>query len=109
MAALTNIKVIGYSMDGDGMCYSLGSTLVQSAGHSWNILLRYMEINRVGAPNSCHSIPATPQELIDIQLNHNRDTAIGRFDIGPGHSHLDDTETDSSTDEVTAFIQWSTL
>ena len=68
-----------------------------------------MEINTDGAPSARHTIPATPQELIDIQLNHNRDTAIGRFNIGLGYSQPDDAATDSSTDEVTAFLPWSTL
>ena len=102
-------KVLGNAMDGDGLSYSLGSTLVQSAGHSWNILLRYMEINRVGAPNPRHSISATPQELTDILLTHTRETAIGRFDFGLGFSQLDDITTNTSSDDVTAYLQWRTF
>ena len=100
---------IGHGMDGDGLSYSLGSTLVQSAGHSWNILLRYMEINRAGAPNPRHTISATPQDLVDIQLTHNRDTVIGRFDIGPGYSQLGHSTSGATSNEVTAFVQWSAL
>ena len=103
-----NNKVTGYSMDGDGLSYSPGSTLVQSAGHSWNNLLRYMEINTEGAPSARHSIPATPQERTGIQVTHSRDTALGRFDFAPGCSQPDDAATDSSTDEVTALLQWRT-
>ena len=43
-----NGRSIGYSGDGDTLSYSIGSTLIQSAGHSWNLSLRYMEINRLG-------------------------------------------------------------
>ena len=100
-------RSLGHSVDGDGLSYSLGSTLVQSAGHSWNILLRYMEINRAGAPDPRHSISATPQDLADIQLTHYRDTPIGRFGLGLGYSRLDDSATGSSNNEAAAFIQWS--
>ena len=101
-------KALGQGMDGDGLSYSLGSTLVQSAGHSWNILLRYMEINRAGPPDSGHTISATPQESVDIQVTHNRHTPIGRFDVGLGYNRLDDSASGATSNEVTGFIQWST-
>ena len=102
-------KVLGYAMDGDGLSYSLGSTLVQSAGHSWNILLRYMEINRVGAPIQRHTISPTPQEQIDILLTHTGETSVGRFDLGLGYGQLDDAACNSSTDDVTEFFQRRTF
>jgi hypothetical protein len=102
-------KALGHGMDGDGLSYSLGSTLVQSGGYGWNVLIRYMEINRVGAPNPRHTISATPQELVDVQLTHNRETSIGRFDIGLGYSRLDDSASSTSSNEVSGFIQWSTF
>jgi hypothetical protein len=54
-----NKRVMGHSIDADGRSYSLGSTLVQSAGHSWNISLRYMQINTEGSPDSTHSSPGS--------------------------------------------------
>ena len=41
-------RAIGHPGDGDTLSYSIGSTLVQSGGPVWNVLLRYMEINREG-------------------------------------------------------------
>jgi hypothetical protein len=102
-----NGRPIGHGIDGDGLSYSLGSTLVQSAGHSWNLSLRYMEINRAGTPSTRHSLSATPQELADLQLTHNRITTIGRFHIGLGVSNLDDELTGESSSDVTAFVQWT--
>jgi hypothetical protein len=69
-----NGRAIGHSMDGDGLSFSLGSTLVQSAGHTWNLSLRHMEINRSGSPDSRHTLSATPQELTDIQISYERHT-----------------------------------
>ena len=102
-----NGRPIGYSGDGDTLSYSIGSTLIQSAGHSWNLSLRYMEINRLGAPDPRHSLTPTPQELTDLQISHERHTKFGRFYAGLGYSRLDDEVSGTSTSDVTGFIQWS--
>ena len=102
-----NGRSLGHSGDGDTLSYSLGSTLVQSAGHSWNVSLRYMEINRLGAPNPRHTLTPTPQELLDAQLSHDRMTRFGRFYAGFGYSRVDDKESSTSSSDVTAFLQWS--
>jgi hypothetical protein len=101
-------KSMGHGIDGDGLSYSLGSTFVRSRGRSWNLLLRYMEINRVGTQGPTHTISTTSQELADIQLTHNRVTSIGRFYFGLGYSRLDDDASETTTDDVEAFLQWST-
>ena len=102
-----NGRSIGYSGDGDTLSYSIGSTLVQSAGHSWSISLRYMEINRLGAPDLRHTLTPTPQELTDLQVSHERHTTYGRFYAGLGYSRLDDTLSNTSSSDVTGFIRWS--
>jgi hypothetical protein len=102
-----NGRSIGHSMDGDGLSYSLGSTLVQSAGHTWNLSLRYMEINRAGSPDSHHTLSATPQELTDIQLSYERLTAFGRFYAGIGYSRLDDEVSGLTTSDSNGFLRWS--
>ncbi len=102
-----NGRPLGFSGDADTLSYSIGSTLVQSAGHTWNFSLRYMEINRIGLPNSRHSLTPTPQELTDLQLSHERQTRFGRFYAGLGYSLLKDQLSDISTSDVTGFIQWN--
>ena len=100
-------RSIGLSSDGDSLSYSLGSTLVQSAGQTWNIALRYIEINREGPPNRWHTLSPTPQELMDMQVTHSRDTKIGRFYAGVGYTQLDDKASNTTSSDVTGFIQWS--
>ena len=102
-----NGRSIGHSMDGDGLSFSLGSTLVQSAGHTWNVSLRHMEINRIGSPDSRHTLSATPQELIDIQLSYERLTGFGRIYAGVGYSRLDDELSGLTTSEASGFLRWS--
>jgi hypothetical protein len=102
-----NGRAIGHPGDGDTLSYSLGSTLVQSTGPVWNVLLRYMEINREGLPDSRHSLSSTPQEQMDLQISHERMTAYGRFHAGLGARRLEDKASGESNSDFTAFIQWS--
>ena len=102
-----NQRVIGHPADGDSLSYSLGSTLVQSAGHTWNVSLRYMEINRAGSPNERHTLSPTPQEIADVQISHSRETRFGRFDLGLGYASIDDELTGVSDKQTSVFLRWS--
>ena len=99
-------RSIGHGMDGDGLSYSFGSTLVQSAGHVWNVSIRHMEINRTGPTQPTHTISPAAQDLTDIQLSHERQTKVGRFKIGVGFSSLDDELTGETISDTSVFLQW---
>lgn len=100
-------RVLGHGADGDAMSYSMGSTLVQSAGHTWNATIRYMEINREGAANPRHTISPTPQDILDIQLTHERETRFGRFYAGIAYEDIDDEASGQSDSDFAAFLHWS--
>jgi hypothetical protein len=99
-------RAIGHGMDGDGLSYSIGSTLVQSAGHTWNISFRHMELNRQGSPQPNHSITASAQDLTDLQITYERYTNVGRFKFGVGYAELDDKRTGQTTSDPSAFFRW---
>ncbi|MEO1246019.1 MAG: capsule assembly Wzi family protein [Pseudomonadota bacterium] len=101
-----NGKSIGHGMDGDGLSYSIGSTLVQSAGHIWNISLRHMELNREGAPQPNHTVSPTARDLTDVQVSHERHTAFGRFRAAVGYTEIDDKLSGVSTTDMSFFVQW---
>ena len=102
-----NGRSMGHGTDGDGRSYSLGSTLVESAGHTWNVTARFMEINFVGEPSQLHSLSPTPQDRADVQVSHVRETPWGRLHFGLGFSYLDDEVTGDDSTDVTGFLQWS--
>lgn len=102
-----NGRSLGHAMDGDGLSYSIGSSLVQDAGHTWNISLRYMEINRAGIPDFNHTLSATPQDFADIQVSYERLTDVGRFYLGVGYSRLDDEASGLETTDYGGFLRWS--
>ncbi len=100
-------RSIGHSIDGDGMSYSFGSTLVQSAGHSWNISLRFMDINRLGAPGPTHTLSPVSAEVLDLQVTHRRLTRWGPISAGVGVVDSDIQGSAEFSSGITAFIQWS--
>ena len=101
-------RSLGHGIDGDGLAYALGSTLVQPDGRSWNLELRYVEINRSGPPDSGNALSPVPQELADVLLTHERITKVGRFRLGLGYRRLEDEPGGGSSGDVEAFVQWST-
>jgi hypothetical protein len=103
-----NGRVMGHSIDGDGRSYSFGSTLVQSAGHTWNIVLRIMEINIEGDPDPRHTLSPTPQDRMDFQISHDRMTRYGALYFGLGYSLIDDGVTGTDSSDFTGFVRWST-
>ncbi len=100
-------RSIGHSADADSLSYSIGSTLVQSAGHTWNVLLRHMKINRDDDPSTRHTVSFMAAELSDIQLTHERTFGFGRLVAGVGFSRFEDLSAGTTNTEETGFIQWS--
>ena len=100
-------KSVGHGMDGDGQAFSLGSTLVQSAGTTWGISLRYMEINRIGPLDPEHTISVTPAELLDAQLTYTRDTSLGRLYAGVGFSRWNGLNSAEHSSDAAVFLRWS--
>lgn len=100
-------RPLGHGADGDSLAYSFGTTLVQPAGHNWTVSLRYIEINRGGPADSRHSLSATPKDLTDILLTHDRITGIGRFSFGLGYARLEDDASSASSSDLQAFIRWT--
>ena len=100
-------RSMGHSMDGNGKSYSIGSTFVQESGHSWNLSIRNIRINRLGIPGVQNSLSPTPQELNDIQVSHERLFWFGRVYIGLGYRALEDDATSEKTSETIAFLRWS--
>ena len=69
--------------------------------------MRYMEINRDGAPQPGHTLTPTQKDLFDFQVSHEREFRFGRVHAGLGYSRLDDDLTGDTESDVTAFLQWS--
>ncbi len=101
-------RPLGHGIDGDGLSFSFGATLVQSAGHAWSVLLRRMDVNRAGQPDVRHSLSPLPQDRLDAQVSHQRSFAAGTVRAGIGYRRIDGGPAAAGDSDVTGFIQWST-
>lgn len=75
-------RMLGHALDNDGRMWSLGAVLVRPGGSSWNLLLRRVESNRIGAvPDTVHAVSPSPSKFEDIQIGY----AHGRLRAGAGY------------------------
>jgi hypothetical protein len=108
-------RSLGAAMDGDGLSISLGGTLIEAGGQSWNGLLRWTNINQDGrgeGKDVRHGLSSTEQELWNLQLSHGRamesdGLRLGRLEVGVGVQHRKDVPSGESSTDATAFLQWS--
>ncbi len=99
-------RIIGHSLDNDARVVSAGLILVSRDGNLWQAIGRAGDLNRVGAdPN--HSVAVVPQDLLSLDLQHSRDTSIGRFDIGIGYEQREIVATGDSSSDVRGFVRWT--
>ncbi len=102
-----NGRVLGHGMDNDGLSYSLGTTLVQSAGNTWDVSLRVMDINRAGPPDTRHTLSPVPQDQLDFYVSHARPVPIGLLQFGLGYRQTETESTGTTDRDLTGYIQWS--
>lgn len=100
-------RPMGHGADADSLVYSIGTTLVQSDGHSWTAAVRRMTINRIGQPDDQHSLAAFPQDRFDIQLAYRRLHSSGSVEVGIGYRRIDGFQPSENENQMTGFIKWS--
>jgi len=71
---------LGHSIDGDGLSFSLGGVLVDSAGRSWEMVFRQIRSNRDGISPGVVKIPA--EHILAVEGRGTFDTDFGQFQIG---------------------------
>lgn len=97
---------LGHGLDGDGLSYSVGTTLVQSGGHRWTAAIRYADINRVGAASLTHSLSSLPLEQLDVTLDHGREVSIGTLNFGLGWRYNNSATGQERSNEAQAYLAW---
>ena len=94
-------RAIGHGIDGDGLSYTIGSTLLDSRGNSLNVLARRVDINRVG--DQRNSLSATPQDIAELSVSYSRQFSLGTLSVGVEYSRLRQDSADSGTD---SSLEW---
>jgi hypothetical protein len=101
-------RSVGHGGDNDARILSAGLILVDEADTQWQLLARFGELNRGGAPDARNTLTPTPQDIASLDLSHSRVFRFGVIDIGAGYERIDDTVSGQTDNDVRAFIQWRT-
>ena len=108
-------RSIGAAADRDSQLISVGLTLVDSAGGSWNGVARFAEINNGGdgtGRDVLHSVSPEETKLFAAQLSHRRELnygglKLGTVSLGAGVQRAENSITGVSETDLNAFLQWT--
>ena len=99
-------RIVGHGLDNDARVLSGGVVVVSEAGNAWQVLGRTGELNRAG-PDPQHSVSIDPADIASIDIQHTRDTSIGRFEIGLGFERREDQATGENTRDTRGYLRWT--
>lgn len=99
-------RVVGHGADNDAAIATLGLLLVDKEENSWQGLIRIGKLNRGGPPDPNNSLTPVPQDVLSVELIHNRIFSFGQLEFGLGYERFDGNSAVQSSNEARAFIQW---
>lgn len=99
-------RTIGHTADNDSRIGTMGWILVDEDASSWQGQVRYGHLNRGGALDPANSLTPLREEIVHVELIHNRVTRFGQFGLGISYEAVDSVFTSRSSNEARAFIQW---
>ena len=101
-------RTLGHAADNDAELFSLGLVLVDADDTQWRTLLRTGELNAGGPPDTRHTLSATPQDILSLDMAHSRAFWFGVIDVGVGYESIDDAASGSSSSDSRLYVQWRT-
>ena len=98
-------RVLGHSMDGDGVQYAVRYLLMPESGSSWDFMVRYSQLNRDGAfPDTQNTVAPGPENWWSYDVSYRRPVHKGWIEVGVG---LD--QEDRKWDDDTALLPRGTI
>jgi hypothetical protein len=98
-------RVMGHSMDGDGLQYAARFVLVPASETTWSFMVRYTELNRGGQFDNMRNFVAPgPEDWWSVDVMYRRPVPRGWIEIGVGADQEDRLWNDTS-----AFLPRGTL
>jgi hypothetical protein len=97
-------RAIGHSMDGDGLLWTLGAAWMAPSGWSMELVSRYAQINRGGAPDAGHTISPTPLDQYELVAGVSRALSWGTLRIRLSGAYQEPGAATSSVVDVSGFV-----
>jgi len=87
-------RVLGHSMDGEGLMVSAGAQWVDRKGDAWHLLTRRTDQNKIGGTNRAFGVEEEAA-ILGLELTHARERGPHKFVLSLGAEHIDPAEGDS--------------
>ncbi len=105
-------RSIGHGMDNDGQMLSFGGLLVDVDGASWNVLLRWIRVNRGGRIPNRNQVSQEELDVRNFEISRKQRLRVlgrdfGAIDVGGAYYYLDNKTSGGDDDSWKAFLQWS--
>lgn len=100
-------RAIGHSTDNDARQVAFGASVVTQIGSRYTASVRIAKLNRGGPTDASNSLTATPSDLTNFELSHERSFLDGNATVGIG---LDSADSDTSPldgNDFRAFVSWT--
>lgn len=98
-------RVMGASMDGDGLQYAARLLLVPDSGTTWNFMVRYTQLNRGGTVDNVQNfVVPGPENWWSFDVSYRREIGNGWVEVSAG---ADDKER--LWNDTSAFVPRGTL
>lgn len=99
-------RAIGHTNDNDARQLALGASVVTGSGKRYSASVRFAKLNRGGAPDASNSLTATPSDLTNIELSHERVFLDGVVTAGFGLDSADSATSTLDGNDLRAFASW---
>jgi len=99
-------RSVGHAADNDARLITLGLIALDNNETEWGATFRAGRLNRGGPLDLRHSLTATEQEILSLDLRHARVFDFGELSAGVGVERIDDIARNETRDDVRLFVQW---
>jgi hypothetical protein len=99
-------RSIGHGSDNDARIFSTGLILADDRETQWQLLFRWGELNRGGAPDPRNTLTPTRQDLASVDLSYSHGFRVGVIDLGAGFEQLDHSLSGRRDSDFRAFVRW---
>jgi len=100
-------RVIGHSLDGDGISRTLGVMVTTPRNWGMSLLVRSADVNRGGSvPDDRHTVSTGPVDLRNIEVAISIATDRGSWGIGAGLDETDDPAAARQERNARGFAEW---
>jgi len=95
---------LGHSIEGDALSLSLGGVLIDSAGRTWEMVLRQIRTNRDGISPGVLKVAA--EHILAVEGRGTIDTRIGQFQLGASLYRSRLNASSNTTYRASAELEW---